>query len=288
MKKLTTLLLTATIIGSTSITAMAAPFNCKIYSNADLSKMCTQNSNNLNNIFNNLNTNNLCQNLNTNDLCQNLKSQNINELIEYIKGQLNCNNDFNIDFILPNDCQNNNQCNNNSQCNNLNNNQNNNQDNNLNNNQNNNQDNNLNNSQNNSQNNNLNNNQNNINMSEYAKKVIDLVNEEREKNGLSPLATDAKVTQAAQLRAEEIKTLFSHTRPNGTQCFTALKEAGVNYSGAGENIAMGQKTPEEVMQGWMNSSGHRANILKAEFKNIGVGYYVDSNGKAHWTQFFTY
>jgi len=113
--------------------------------------------------------------------------------------------------------------------------------------------------------------------------VVDLVNAERAKQGISPLAVDADVMEAAQVRAKEIQSSFSHTRPDGRSCFTALDEAGASYSGAGENIALGQKTPEQVVNDWMNSEGHRKNILNSKFKSIGVG--VDSTA---WTQLFTY
>ncbi|WP_352400637.1 CAP domain-containing protein [Anaerotignum sp.] len=120
-------------------------------------------------------------------------------------------------------------------------------------------------------------------ISAYAQKVVDLVNEERAKQGISPLAVDADVMKAAQIRAKEIQTSFSHTRPDGRSCFTALDEAGASYRGAGENIALGQKTPEQVVNAWMNSEGHRKNILNSNFKSIGVG--VDGTA---WTQLFTY
>lgn len=123
----------------------------------------------------------------------------------------------------------------------------------------------------------------NSSVSAYAQEVVNLVNAERAKEGLSPLSIDSKVTAAAQVRATEIKTSFSHTRPDGRSCFTALAEAGASYSGAGENIAIGQKTPSEVVTAWMNSPGHRANIMKPNFKYIGVGI----NGTA-WAQMFTY
>ena len=92
--------------------------------------------------------------------------------------------------------------------------------------------------------------------------------------------------QAAQTRAGELQTSFSHTRPSGASCFTALTEAGVSYTRAGENIAYGQSTPEAVVQSWMNSSGHRANLLSSSFTTIGVGYTV-VNGTAYWAQLFT-
>lgn len=122
----------------------------------------------------------------------------------------------------------------------------------------------------------------------YVLRVVELVNEARAEAGLKPVTLQADVTAAAQVRARETVTLFSHTRPNGTSCFTALDEAGVSYRGAGENIAWGQKTPEEVMNGWMNSAGHRANILNPSFTTIGVGFYQNESGINYWTQLFTY
>lgn len=120
-------------------------------------------------------------------------------------------------------------------------------------------------------------------VSSYASKVVELVNTERAKEGLSALQVDSKVAAAAQVRAKEVKSSFSHTRPDGRSCFTALEEAGVSYRGAGENIALGQKTPEKVVTDWMNSEGHRKNIMNPNFKYIGVG--VDGTS---WTQLFTY
>lgn len=122
--------------------------------------------------------------------------------------------------------------------------------------------------------------------SSYAAQVVSLVNAERAKQGLSALTVSTKVQQAAQTRAGELKSSFSHTRPSGASCFTALTEAGVSYTRAGENIAYGQSSPAAVVQAWMNSSGHRANILSRDFTTIGVGYTV-VNGTAYWSQFFT-
>lgn len=121
-----------------------------------------------------------------------------------------------------------------------------------------------------------------------AKKVADLVNQERGKAGLAPLEIKVNLQAAAQVRAKEIEKSFSHTRPNGSSFSTVLAENGVDYRGSGENIAWGQRSPEEVMNGWMNSEGHRANILNKNFKYIGVGYHVNSNGTGYWTQLFTY
>lgn len=120
----------------------------------------------------------------------------------------------------------------------------------------------------------------------FAKQVMELVNKERAKEGLPALTTDERITKAAMVRAAELEELFSHTRPDGTACFTALNEAGVSYWTAGENIAMGQWSPESVMNSWMNSPGHRANILDRSFRKIGVGYYRDKYGRNCWTQFF--
>lgn len=125
-------------------------------------------------------------------------------------------------------------------------------------------------------------------LSSYQSRVVELVNEARASAGLPALLVDNGVQQAAQVRAAEQEILFSHTRPDGSSCFSALSEAGVSYRGAGENIAWGQKTPEEVMESWMNSSGHRANILNENFTAIGVGLHEDASGTLYWTQMFIY
>lgn len=122
---------------------------------------------------------------------------------------------------------------------------------------------------------------------EYIEKVIQLVNEERAKNGLSPVRESDAASDAAAVRAREITRSFSHTRPNGAGFATALTESGVRFNSSGENIAYGQRTPEAVMNTWMNSQGHRANILNRQYTSIGVGYYVDSRGVAYWVQLFT-
>ncbi len=121
----------------------------------------------------------------------------------------------------------------------------------------------------------------------YVKKVIDLVNAERAKEGLTALTMDLQVQAAAQIRAMECEKLFSHTRPDGSSFATALKEQNVSYRRAGENIAWGQRTPEQVVAGWMNSEGHRANIMNPNFTKIGVGYYRNAKGTNYWCQLFT-
>lgn len=123
-------------------------------------------------------------------------------------------------------------------------------------------------------------------MDAYAKRVVELVNAERAKAGLSPLSVHTAAAGAAQTRAREIETVFSHTRPDGSAFSSILTSAGINFRGAGENIAYGQKTPEQVMESWMNSSGHRANILNSGFTSIGVGHYKNSAGISYWTQLF--
>lgn len=122
---------------------------------------------------------------------------------------------------------------------------------------------------------------------DFVSQVAQLVNAERAKAGLSPVTLDATLSKAAQVRAKETVSYFSHTRPNGNTFSSAITEQGISFRGAGENIAYGQKTPQEVMNGWMNSAGHRANILNANFTKIGVGYY-QQNGVNYWTQLFTY
>lgn len=118
-----------------------------------------------------------------------------------------------------------------------------------------------------------------------AKQVVSLVNKEREKVGRNKLVLDPKLQEAANKRAKELKTLFSHTRPDGTMCFTVLEEYNIDYMATGENIAMGQSTPEMVVNAWMNSQGHKENILSDKFTKIGVGSY-EVNGKIYWVQLF--
>ncbi len=120
----------------------------------------------------------------------------------------------------------------------------------------------------------------------YADQVVRLVNEERAKAGLAALKVHTKAEPAALLRAKEIERSFSHTRPNGSGFSTVLTSAGISFQSAGENIAYGQKTPAAVMNDWMNSSGHRANILNSGFTSIAVGHYQNSAGVDYWVQLF--
>ena len=125
---------------------------------------------------------------------------------------------------------------------------------------------------------------------EFAQEVLRLVNIEREKNGLNDLEMgDANLNAAAEKRAEEIAEVNSHTRPDGTSCFTVLTEYHVQGAATGENAAWGQLSPAEVVAAWMASDGHRANILDPEAKKMSVGYYYSSSSTYghQWIQIFT-
>ena len=121
--------------------------------------------------------------------------------------------------------------------------------------------------------------------SSAAQAVLAEVNAARAKNGLSALTLDANMNRAAAVRAAELAQSFSHTRPNGSRGLTALNEAGVSYRTAGENIASGQQSAQAVVSAWMNSSGHRANILSASFGRMGVGQ-ATIGGRTYWVQLF--
>lgn len=122
----------------------------------------------------------------------------------------------------------------------------------------------------------------------FAEQVADLVNAERIKAGLNKLVIDKEISAAALIRTKEIETSFSHTRPDGRRFTTVLTDNGIRFRGAGENIAWGFVSPEKVMEAWMNSEGHRANILDPDYRKIGVGYNKSSSGTGYWTQLFTY
>lgn len=123
---------------------------------------------------------------------------------------------------------------------------------------------------------------------QFQKRVIELVNEERAAYGLSPLKENAELDKVATIKSEDMANLnyFSHTSPTYGSPFEMLKDFGINYTAAGENIAMGQPTPESVMDAWMNSEGHRANILNSNYTHIGVGIAKNSRGQYIWTQTF--
>lgn len=124
--------------------------------------------------------------------------------------------------------------------------------------------------------------------SEYAYQVLAIMNQIRTENGLSVLATTQELMNTAQMRAEEITVCYNHNRPDGSSCFTAFAQNGVSYRVAAENIAAGQNNPQYVMDCWMNSSGHRANILNPAYNHVGIGccYSNDYYG-IYWAQSFT-
>ena len=123
----------------------------------------------------------------------------------------------------------------------------------------------------------------------FANEVVRLVNEERQKAGLSPLEADPKLAHAAQKRSDELIETFGHERPDGQPWSTILEEENISYSSAGENVAAGFSTPEKVVKAWMNSEGHKKAILSTDYKKIGVGYSYTDNAdlKHYWDQLFT-
>ena len=122
-------------------------------------------------------------------------------------------------------------------------------------------------------------------VSSYEREVIRLVNEIRKQNGLKELQTDWQLSRVARYKSQDMKNnnYFSHTSPTYGSPFVLMKSFGISYKAAGENIAKGQKTPQAVVNAWMNSAGHRENILKASYTHIGVGYVASGN---YWTQMF--
>jgi uncharacterized YkwD family protein len=123
---------------------------------------------------------------------------------------------------------------------------------------------------------------------DFQNQVLQLVNKERTSRGLNALTLDASLTKTATLKSEDMANLgyFDHNSPTYGSPFDMMKQFGISYQTAGENIAMGQTSPEQVMTGWMNSEGHRANILNASFTKLGVGIAQDSSGRYYWTQQF--
>lgn len=123
-----------------------------------------------------------------------------------------------------------------------------------------------------------------------AQEVVALCNIYRQQNGVkNNLTLDPVLTQAANIRAKEIVEKFSHTRPNGTSCFTVLDDVGYSWRAVGENIAVGYPSSASVMEAWMDSEGHRKNILNSSYNRIGVGYYADPKApyRYYWVQIFS-
>jgi uncharacterized YkwD family protein len=122
-------------------------------------------------------------------------------------------------------------------------------------------------------------------VSAFEQQVVELTNQERAKNGLPALKLDVELSKVARDKSKDMQTknYFSHTSPTYGSPFDMMKAYGVSYKSAGENIAMGQRSPEEVVQAWMNSQGHRENIMNPNFTHIGVGHVATGN---YWTQMF--
>ena len=120
----------------------------------------------------------------------------------------------------------------------------------------------------------------------FATEVLRLVNLERARFGASPLKMADDLTASALVRARELPYKFSHTRPNGSKCFTAMPQTRGHI--LGENLAGGQTTPQKVVEAWMDSPTHRANILNKNFRELGVVYYYQANSKFkhYWVQHF--
>lgn len=120
---------------------------------------------------------------------------------------------------------------------------------------------------------------------DYEAEVIRLTNLKRTQSGLSALKTNWELSRVARYKSQDMhdRKYFSHTSPTYGSPFEMMKKFNIKYSSAGENIAKGQKTPAAVVEAWWNSPGHKANILNASFKQIGVGYVADGS---YWTQMF--
>jgi len=123
---------------------------------------------------------------------------------------------------------------------------------------------------------------------DFQNQVVRLVNQERASRGLSALSIDTALTKTATLKSQDMAKLgyFDHTSPTYGSPFDMMKQFGISYRTAGENIAMGQTSPQQVMTAWMNSEGHRANILNSSYTKIGVGIAQNSKGQYYWTQQF--
>ncbi|TDL92658.1 sporulation protein [Vibrio vulnificus] len=122
-------------------------------------------------------------------------------------------------------------------------------------------------------------------LSAFEQEVVKLTNAEREKQGLAALKIDTELSKVARIKSQDMKdkNYFDHNSPTYGSPFDMMKQFGISYKTAGENIAQGQQTPEEVVQAWMNSQGHRENIMNSSFTHIGVGYVESGN---YWTQQF--
>ena len=116
--------------------------------------------------------------------------------------------------------------------------------------------------------------------------VYEITNNYRSLVGVPSLTLDSSLVEAASIRAKELSNSFSHTRPNGSSCFTVLSELGISYGTAGENIAAGYSSSQSVMEGWRSSSGHYQNIISSKFKKIGIGVNIINN-QYYWVQIYS-
>jgi len=122
-------------------------------------------------------------------------------------------------------------------------------------------------------------------VSAFEQEVLELTNQERAKNGVPALQLDVELSKVAREKSSDMqaKGYFDHNSPTYGSPFDMMKQFGISYSTAGENIAMGQPSPQEVVEAWMNSEGHRKNILNADYTHIGIGHVAEGN---YWTQMF--
>ena len=132
----------------------------------------------------------------------------------------------------------------------------------------------------------INNIQNENTYTDLINEVYEITNNYRSLVGVSSLTLDSSLVEAANIRAKELSDSFSHTRPNGSSCFTVLSELGISYGTAGENIAAGYSSSQSVMEGWRSSSGHYQNIIYSKFKKIGIGVNIINN-QYYWVQIFS-
>lgn len=132
----------------------------------------------------------------------------------------------------------------------------------------------------------INNIQNENTYTDLINEVYEITNNYRSLVGVPSLTLDSSLVEAANIRAKELSDSFSHTRPNGSSCFTVLSELGISYGTAGENIAAGYSSSQSVMEGWRSSSGHYQNIISSKFKKIGIGVNIVNN-QYYWVQIFS-
>ena len=127
----------------------------------------------------------------------------------------------------------------------------------------------------------------NVDLNEYAQECFELINKKRAAAGVDELEWDDTIAEACGIRAEELAEKFSHLRPNGDLCFTAFDEVGITLTAKAENIAEGYSTPKAAVNAWMNSKGHKANILNKSMTRSAIGvYYSSDTNKFYWVQMF--